>query len=221
MQIETVTAAQRATSEGRWPMHSRLASILIGSGAGLVIVLALCGAASAQLLDGCVETLEPSWGGIAIEPQTPDSGWRPVQIDQALGVYPVGVFVEAGGLQRTSLEGNGPRDSVGRQCDLGGAFRDRGYVSAALQLESSAPPPFYRETRVRFRLPAATGTTLRVVNLLGQDVRVLVDGPLDAGDHDVAWDGRDAGGREVPLGIYLYRLTAGDLTATEKVMRLQ
>jgi hypothetical protein len=222
MQMTTVTAAQRATSKGRWIMHSRVASSLIKTGAGLVILFALGGGtAMAQLLDGCIETQSTAWGGIAIEPQVPDSGWRPVHVDPALGVYPIGVFGDVAVLQRTSLEGSGPRDSIGRQCDLGGSFRDRGYVSSSLQLESSGPNPFYGETRVRFRLAAATGATLRVVNLLGQDVRVLVDGPLGAGDHDIAWDGRDAGGREVPLGVYLYRLTAGGATATEKVMRLQ
>jgi hypothetical protein len=71
---------------------------------------------------------------------------------------------------------------------------------------AAAPNPFNPRTTLRFSLPAAAETTLRVVDLRGRVVRTLVSGRLPAGDHTVVWDGRDGGGREMPSGVYFSRL---------------
>jgi flagellar hook assembly protein FlgD len=45
-----------------------------------------------------------------------------------------------------------------------------------------------------------------IYNALGQEIRTLVDGFHGAGVHTVLWDGRDADGRDVSSGVYVYRL---------------
>jgi len=60
-----------------------------------------------------------------------------------------------------------------------------------------------------FTLPKISHITVKIYNLLGQRVRTLVDGAIDAGSHTVVWDGRDEFGKTLPSGLYLYRLQAG------------
>lgn len=81
-----------------------------------------------------------------------------------------------------------------------------GVVSGRPQLLGNRPNPFNPQTVITFALPAATDVALRVYDLRGRLVRVLVDGPCAAGYHDVTWDGRDDTGGEVASGVYVYRL---------------
>ncbi|MFQ6091595.1 MAG: FlgD immunoglobulin-like domain containing protein, partial [bacterium] len=63
--------------------------------------------------------------------------------------------------------------------------------------------------------------TLKVYNLLGQEVRTLVDETTGAGYYTVTWDGRDDNGVEVASGIYFYRLRAGDYSGTRRMLLLK
>ena len=57
-----------------------------------------------------------------------------------------------------------------------------------------------------------------VFDVAGRRVRSLVDGPLPAGRHEVAWDGRDQAGRAVASGTYFSRLCAGGRILTGKML---
>ncbi|MGH1365554.1 MAG: FlgD immunoglobulin-like domain containing protein [Calditrichia bacterium] len=85
-------------------------------------------------------------------------------------------------------------------------------------LAQNYPNPFNPETVIRYRLNQQTEVSLQVYNLLGQMVKTLVAGSQDVGEHSVRWDGRDSNGYPVSSGVYLYRLTADEFTATRKMM---
>ena len=68
------------------------------------------------------------------------------------------------------------------------------------------PNPFNSRTRIAYRLAASGPVRLSIYNSLGQPVRTLVDGSQAAGEHRVAWDGRDQRGSAVSSGVYLTRL---------------
>lgn len=72
----------------------------------------------------------------------------------------------------------------------------------ATGLRVNFPNPFNGQTTLRFELAEPGPVKLTIYNLAGQAVRVLVDGVLPAGEHQVVWDGRDEGGREVGSGLY-------------------
>ena len=79
---------------------------------------------------------------------------------------------------------------------------------ARVRLGAPWPNPGTGTVRVSFTLAAAGHVRLDVFDVRGRRVRTLVDARRDAGRHDVAWDGRDAGGRPAPSGVYFVRLEA-------------
>ena len=91
----------------------------------------------------------------------------------------------------------------------------------AFALFQNYPNPFNAPTVIRYRLPEASEVRLSVYNLLGQEVRRLVDGEMEAGTHSVLWDGRDEHGKPVGSGIYLYRLKVGEIVRTRKALLLR
>ena len=74
-------------------------------------------------------------------------------------------------------------------------------------LYQNTPNPFNPTTRIRFDLPESSQLHLTVFNVLGQEIRTLLDGVRPAGTYSVEWDGRDAWGRDAASGVYLYKLS--------------
>lgn len=90
-------------------------------------------------------------------------------------------------------------------------------VPAVFALEQNYPNPFNPSTTIRYALPRGGDVLLTVYDVLGQRVAILVDGPQDAGEHSVVWDGRDDTGKEAASGMYLYRLEAEKSAAVRKM----
>ena len=83
------------------------------------------------------------------------------------------------------------------------------------------PNPFNRGTLLSFVAPRSAHAALHVYNLQGQMVRTLVDGLVAPGRRKVVWDGRDQRGHVVASGVYLYRLEAGAVEQTRKMVFLR
>jgi hypothetical protein len=79
-------------------------------------------------------------------------------------------------------------------------------VPQAYGLGQNYPNPFNPSTRITFSLPQTGAVSLRVFNLLGQEVATLVNGAMTAGTHETVWDGRDAARRVLSSGVYFYRI---------------
>ena len=89
------------------------------------------------------------------------------------------------------------------------------------QLMQNAPNPFNSETVLSYFLLAPGPVRLEVFALSGQRVAVLHQGPQQAGYHRLHWDGRDAVGRPVASGAYLYRLVTDETVLTRKLILLR
>lgn len=87
----------------------------------------------------------------------------------------------------------------------------------AFGLDQNYPNPFNPSTTIRYTLAGESDVRLVVYNTLGQQVKVLIEARQGAGRHAVAWDGRDAFGREVATGMYVYRLIAGENESMKKM----
>ena len=88
-------------------------------------------------------------------------------------------------------------------------------------LEQNMPNPFNPSTTIGYQLPEAGVVRLAIYNLIGQEVRVLVNERRNAGSFTATWDGADALGRRVASGIYLYRIQAGSFSATKRMLLLK
>ncbi len=87
---------------------------------------------------------------------------------------------------------------------------------------SNHPNPFNVATQISFSLPQPLEVTLNIYNLLGQRVVTLIGGEMmSAGGHDLTWDGLDSHGLEAASGMYFYRLTAGDISLTKRMLLLK
>ncbi len=93
--------------------------------------------------------------------------------------------------------------------------------SAPLTLLPNYPNPFNPETEIRFALPQASHVVVKIFDLLGGEVRTLVDEQREAGFHRVHWDGKDKNGKAVASGIYLYQLRAGSFSHVKKMSLLR
>lgn len=89
------------------------------------------------------------------------------------------------------------------------------------RLAQNVPNPFNPSTTIRFALAAPEHTRLAVYDTNGGLVRTLVDGTRGEGDHAVQWDGRDGRGKQVSSGVYFYRLTAGSVVESKKMVLLK
>lgn len=69
------------------------------------------------------------------------------------------------------------------------------------------PNPVTNQTTIKFELPGTSNVTLKVYNVSGQLIKVLVDGIVDVGIHNAEWDVTDMNGEVVSSGSYLYELS--------------
>ena len=118
----------------------------------------------------------------------------------------------------TMTEGIGPTSVAGSPLGM----------PVTMELQQNYPNPFNPTTAIKYSLPShgsnnAKGrggegsfVSLRVFDLLGREVATLVDGEMEPGNHQVTFDGS-----RLSSGLYFYRLTAGQVTFTKKMIVLK
>lgn len=98
---------------------------------------------------------------------------------------------------------------------------DDSQLPVTYSLGQNYPNPFNPTTTIQFSIGRRGHVSVTVYNIVGQVVRVLIDGEYEAGTHEIVWDGRDRDGRASASGIYLYRLESEELTKTKKMILLK
>jgi hypothetical protein len=88
-------------------------------------------------------------------------------------------------------------------------------------LKQNYPNPFNPATTINYNLNVSADVKLVVYNILGQNVRTLVNRTVQAGEYSAHWDGRDEIGNLVSTGIYFYRLEAGDQIQVRKMLLMK
>ena len=81
-------------------------------------------------------------------------------------------------------------------------------VPTAFTLMQNYPNPFNPTTTIRYTLPQSAQVSVRVYNILGQEVAQLNNELQTAGVHETVWSGRNTSGQIVASGVYFYRLEA-------------
>ncbi|MCP4582049.1 MAG: T9SS type A sorting domain-containing protein [candidate division Zixibacteria bacterium] len=86
------------------------------------------------------------------------------------------------------------------------------------RLHQNYPNPFNSKTLISFEMPYSSSVKLDVYNVLGQKVNELYAGHLDAGSHQLTWNGTNSYGIDVTSGVYFYRLQAESFDKTMKML---
>ncbi len=95
-----------------------------------------------------------------------------------------------------------------------GTEGEAGATVPGFHLSTASPNPIAAGTTIAFGTTTGGHVSLQVFDLSGRIVRTLQQGDLPAGSHSVIWDGTDARGTQVPGGVYFYRLSTPEGTAT-------
>ena len=89
---------------------------------------------------------------------------------------------------------------------------ETGMVPEQMALQQNYPNPFNPATKIGFSLPVAGQTSLKVFNLVGQEVATLLEGAYDRGNYEVPFDGA-----RLPSGMYIYVLRSNGSTLVQKM----
>jgi hypothetical protein len=136
-----------------------------------------------------------------------------------------GVPDDCDNCKRDSNPGQEDSDGDGRgdACEKGGGKGKSLIATPQTELTQRAalsvyPNPFAGQLTLDFDIPQAGPATLAVFNLQGQMVRILHQGPMDAGQHRQQWDGTTESGAPLPSGLYLVQLRSGEEVVNVKVL---
>ncbi len=94
-------------------------------------------------------------------------------------------------------------------------------IPTEFALHQNYPNPFNPNTTIRYDLPKAGDVTLVVYDLLGREVARLLDGYLEAGYHQVEWNGKGRDRRELSSGVYIVRLVSPGYNKSIKLVLLK
>ncbi len=83
------------------------------------------------------------------------------------------------------------------------------------------PNPFNPITTIRYEVPVAGKIVIKVYNMLGQEVRSLINEVRQPGRYSIQWDGKNNVGQQVSSGVYIYRLSAGKIATSRKMMLIK
>ena len=90
-----------------------------------------------------------------------------------------------------------------------------------LVLYPNYPNPFNPVTTLRYDLPENSLVNITIYDMLGREVKTLINQTQDAGYKSVIWDATNDYGKPVSAGIYLYQIQAGEYISTKKMVLLK
>lgn len=103
------------------------------------------------------------------------------------------------------------------------AVQDRNLEGLPLQfrLFENYPNPFNARTVITYQIGCRCHVKVQIFNMMGQEVDVLTDRLQESGQYSVIWDGKDHIKRDVPSGVYLYKIQAGNFSESKKMLLLR
>ncbi|MFH1195144.1 MAG: alpha-amylase family glycosyl hydrolase [bacterium] len=94
-------------------------------------------------------------------------------------------------------------------------------IPAGYKLEQNYPNPFNPSTVISYQLPVISKIELKIYDVLGREIKTLVDTEQLPGYYSIEWNGKDNSGNQAASGIYFYRLTSGGFSITQKLMLMR
>ncbi|GJQ61483.1 MAG: hypothetical protein SCALA702_05360 [Melioribacteraceae bacterium] len=88
-------------------------------------------------------------------------------------------------------------------------------------LSQNYPNPFNPSTNIKYALPVEGMVSVKVYNMLGQEVKTLVNEVKNAGTYNLNWNGTDNFGSSIASGVYIVRIQANDFVMSRKMVLLK
>ncbi|MCL4280433.1 MAG: T9SS type A sorting domain-containing protein [Ignavibacteriaceae bacterium] len=109
--------------------------------------------------------------------------------------------------------GEGVYKSVNKTTSLENSFAE---LPASFLLEQNYPNPFNPTTNIRFKIAESGYVSLKIFDVLGNEIETLISGEKPSGDYEVKFDGRS-----LSSGIYFYQLRSGEIIQTKKMILIR
>lgn len=116
---------------------------------------------------------------------------------------------------------NGGAPQTGPSYDLDGVTSVEEELPTKFEVTQNYPNPFNPSTTIKYSVPSATYVTIKVYNMLGQEVKTLVNKDVAPGRFSVTWNGDNNYGSKVSSGTYIYQIVAGDFVQAKKMILLK
>ena len=94
-------------------------------------------------------------------------------------------------------------------------------IPIAYTLHQNYPNPFNPVTTLRYDLPENSLVNIIIYDLLGRQVKTLVNQTQNAGFKSIIWNATNNYGKPVSAGVYLYQIQAGEFVQTKKMVLLK
>ncbi len=101
------------------------------------------------------------------------------------------------------------------------AVEEKEVIPTQFELSQNYPNPFNPSTRIAYALPQNSYVSIKVYDMLGREVKALVNNEMSAGNHSVDWNGDGNNGTKAASGTYVYRITAGNFVAVKKMILIK
>jgi hypothetical protein len=96
-----------------------------------------------------------------------------------------------------------------------------GAIPSDYKLYQNHPNPFNASTRIAFQIPYNSKVKIEIFDITGALVATLVDSQYSAGVHTIIWQGINSKGESLASGVYLYKLTVGDISSVRRMILLK
>jgi len=102
-----------------------------------------------------------------------------------------------------------------------GIKEDFVFLPNNLVLYQNYPNPFNAETMIKYQLQKDANVTLRIYNIIGQEIIILVNEKKESGSYQVRWHGKNGLEESMASGIYIYQISTNDFVKTRKMLLLR
>ena len=94
-------------------------------------------------------------------------------------------------------------------------------IPEKFDLYQNYPNPFNPTTKIKYDLPQDNMVTITIYDIMGRNVRTIVNTKQTAGYHSLQWDAKNNIGSKAAAGVYIYTIQAGEFNASKKMVLLK
>ena len=98
---------------------------------------------------------------------------------------------------------------------------DESMIPEVFALHQNYPNPFNPTTMINYDIPEAQVVSIMIYDIMGREIRTLINEFQEVGYRNIRWDARDNLGRSVSAGMYIYTIQAGDFRQVKKMVLLK